>query len=222
MTDSPAAASIAPHLLIVGVDPSSSRTGFAVLKVSTGGEELLERGSIRMMQSWALERKLANLAREFAELVDAVVRDHGRIDAAGVETPTPRGNRNVNRAGLFAWARAVGVVEAVLAVKGVDVIPAGVDRWARATKKEDRAANIARRFPAYDVASDRGKPSDRGLDEADAIGVGLYIAREVRKGAIVNGGDVRRALGALCATTSDPTRSRRPPRAPKRPQALVG
>lgn len=157
--------------ILVSVDPSSTRTGVAIWV----GRKLTRCEAIKSSSSKKYaphERALLHakaVQEKIVHLVSLEVRGRAVVSCV-VEVPGSQG-RSHSR-GLVTLGMAVGAVVAMLTENfDVQMIPANI--WTRleggrAKSKDVRADQIQKMFPQYDRAA------DKGLDIADAIGIGAY------------------------------------------------
>ena len=164
--------------LLLAVDPSSTRTGWAVLALSG---QLRQAGILNPDKARvAAEFRVADMARDLRELLDewqpvVVVIEH------------TSGKVGLNRhggagAGLAIYGFAIGALWQT-AADWQRSLPAEAqartmvkliteNEWTRGIPKEKRQAAVAAEFTAYDPSADPGG------DIADAIGLGLWYTRE--------------------------------------------
>ncbi len=173
-------------LRVLGVDPSSTKTGFALLSEGPvarhGVGELLEWGLVK-----GVTKDPATLrARQIAAEMVAHARRMAP-DVIVIETPSGKVARNkrgkTQGAGLSVYGFAAGQVDhALWNVFGMErVVMVNEIDWTGGAKKQARASRVELLHPGYD------RSKDSGMDAADAIGLaGWYLAkleRERRIGA---------------------------------------
>lgn len=149
---------------VLGVDPGSAATGWAVVEGSGTRHRLVDSGVIRTRGADRAER-LADLLRRLAAVVE-----QSAPDAAAVETPFS--GRNPRSA--LALAEARGVVLAVLGGAGIPVEPyppAAVKAAVVGTGTADK------RQVAYMVVRLLGLDREPPSDAADAMAVALTHLR---------------------------------------------
>lgn len=116
-----------PPTRVLGVDPGSVRSGWAVIGGSPARPELLACGEIDVPAAWSFERRLAALHEAFTAVVADATPTH-----AAVEAPF----QGVSARAALQLAHARGVV---LAVLGVARVP--VTEYAPATIKKAVTGN---------------------------------------------------------------------------------
>jgi crossover junction endodeoxyribonuclease RuvC len=153
-------------LLILGIDPGSRHTGWGVLRWQGDRQELVADGLLSQSRQVDLPARLADLARETADLVERFTPD-----AAAVEAPY----YGMNPRSLIVLAQARGAILAALAGRGLEVLeytPAEVKTAiagnGRAEKTE--VARMVRLLLRLDSAK-------RKADTTDAIALALCCAR---------------------------------------------
>lgn len=171
---------------LLALDPSSTRTGYAVLR---GDRTIIEAGVIRPKR---VVKALADRVRSVLVEVSTLLNEH-RPTACVVELPGTVMYRrqlmavagSTNRVAgvskrLVMYAAAAGAVYgAMVAVSNLlpwTMIVAGVEAttWTRGKAKADRAMWLKLEYPKYDPATDPGG------DVADAIELGLWWLTEQR------------------------------------------
>ncbi len=161
---------------IISIDPSSTATGVALF---SRAENL---GSQHRLVRWTTIRpKGTKTPTERCLLMAATVAERVREYAAGetrspvvvIEIPGAQG-RGSTGMGLLTLGVALGMILKALHDSGlrVEMIPA--NRWTRLDQtycmpKDARAERIRQRFPEYTKDA-----NDKGLDAADAIGLGAW------------------------------------------------
>jgi len=158
--------STAPPNFFVSIDPSSTCTGIAYWR----GGKLVAFDLVKAKQS----KKIAphDRAIRFGEVIRSRVNDQIGEASAAFAVEVPGGQGKMHSRGLVTLGLAVGAIAATLMTRGeVELIP--VTKWSRlfggkCISKDARADLVAEMFPAYDRAA------DKGLDIADAIGLGAW------------------------------------------------
>lgn len=152
---------------IIAVDPSLTRTGFAVITHRDRRDPLFHSlGRITADVDGSPERRAFDIAYQ---LCDVIAEEDPQI--AVVETPAPavRAHRQA-RAYQSRYGMCVGVVLAVIAERAsLDVFGVAADKWTRGMSKQERAAWLGRLCPGYD------RKRDTGMDAADAAELGLWF-----------------------------------------------
>lgn len=165
---------------VLGLDPSSTRTGFGVLSVDG---ELLDAGYLkpRSAKAPAMER-IGDMLQDLDELLD-----RWRPLEVAVEVPSQHVNTKRHEgggAGLALYGFAAGtmwmlcrMVLGKLALeesgRGGGVYTVNPETWTRGTPKSVRRQEIAIRFPQYAQALRNGQ-KDTGGDVSDGIGLALW------------------------------------------------
>lgn len=162
-------------MTLLSLDPSSTRTGYAVM---TGPRELIDAGLLtpKRQSDRAIDR-----ARTMAHEVEGLIREH-RPTSIVIETPHGKihGNRPGAASGAAIYGFAAGVIWWVCeSYSPSPVYTVDPNTWTNRVSKKHRAACVACDFPRYD------KRRDPGMDVADAIALGVwwFAERRVREGA---------------------------------------
>jgi len=159
------------------LDPSSTRTGYAIMKRPA---VILEAGHLKpRRRDDSAEDRITTMAIDLEELIRK--RPPSSIV---IEIPSGKvhGRLRGNAPHLVVYGMAVGAMYWA-ARSAVDSIPGGIhlvnaNEWTRGQSKAKRCRLIAAEFPAY--AKDFA--SDSGGDMADAIGLGVWwYAKERRE-----------------------------------------
>lgn len=156
---------------VLGVDPSSSHTGYAVLD---GPEVLIDCGVLRPNRD--ADPPLLRIETMITEL-QAVVAEH-EPDVAVVEVTSGKISRRIKRfqpSGLPVYGMAVGAVwrELVVLMDGA-VVAVAENEWTGGVPKYTRRLAVCSQFPQYA----QGQTRDPGADAADAIGLAQwYLAK---------------------------------------------
>ena len=150
--------------LVLAIDPSSTRTGYAL----RSPERLKDAGFLQPdPRAKAVERIHTMCLDLVALLIDA------EPTHAIIEWPSGHvGARHQGKgAGLATYGAAVGAMWWTLVNSlGGDVRIVTEDVWTQSIPKQERQAVIAARYPAYrDMVN-----QDRGGDVSDAIGLADY------------------------------------------------
>ena len=165
-------------MLILGLDPSSTCTGYAVVRavVRDEGQEtvLLDAGYLKPAEPRAAPmRRIESMVDELA----VIIKDH-RPDMAIVEVCSGHagvGQRHHAGARLAVYGMAVGAMweacRVLLGDKQVEWMPEDV--WTAGVPKAERQAVIAALYPAYAEQM----AADAGGDVSDAIGLILWWIR---------------------------------------------
>ncbi len=155
-------------MLILGIDPGSRHTGYAVLETGRQGLRALEYGRLTC-PTGDIPQRLAYLSHELGRLVE-----QWRPDAAAVETPF----HGLNSRSLVVLAQARGALLAVLASHGVEIreySPAEVKSAVAGDGRADKQ-QVARMVRLHlSLASEPSSP-----DAADALALALCYAHRDR------------------------------------------
>lgn len=161
-------------MTVVGIDPSSTRTGYAVMSSPT---TIVEAGYLRAgkLATPALERikvmasDLGALLKEHCPEMVVIEVSSGKV---GRRRHTGRGS------GLAVYGTAVGALLAIAWFCGTSpVCPVLENEWTRSVPKLTRQRQIVAAFPDYALKV----RDDRGADVADAIGLCWWWFAEQKK-----------------------------------------
>lgn len=163
--------------MILALDPSTTRTGYAIMYRSTA---LVEGGLFtpERTKDPAIERANA-MCDDLVELLNET-----EFEAIVVEVPTAEAHHKKDRRGngLTTYGIGVGmIVRTILASGQADKLVA-VDpaTWTGRDAKSERAEFVALAYANYREA----KHQDTGLDLADAIGLGLWYIEDCKRKAV--------------------------------------
>lgn len=157
--------------IIISVDPSSTRTGIAIWV----NGKLTRCCAVKTSYSKKLaphERAIvhAKSVRDEVQHLVSLIKCKRPVVSCVIEVPGSQGRAHSR--GLVTMGMAVGAVVALLSeLYETDQIPANI--WTRleggkTKSKEVRADQIEEMFSLYD------RSVDKGLDIADAVGLGAY------------------------------------------------
>jgi crossover junction endodeoxyribonuclease RuvC len=156
-----------PRLIILGLDPSLSSTGWGLVRAEGNRISHLANGQIKTAVSAALPARLAEIAR----VLDSVLAEH-RPEAAAAEEVFV----NKNPASTLKLAQARGVVLMCMGRAGLDVgeyAPSLVKKAVVGTggaSKDQVHAMVAILLPGTKIA---------GEDAADALAVAITHAHHL-------------------------------------------
>lgn len=166
--------------LILGIDPSSTRTGYALLE-SGGAPRIIEAGYLtgRKTTDNAMQRILgmrASLIELIAtnNLTTLTADRHPRVQAV-VEIPSGKVGSGQRR-GASASAMAIyGMAVGMILITCIDLLASNVvaideRTWTGRVSKLVRQRHVAAEFPGYREIM----RNDGGADVADAIGLALW------------------------------------------------
>jgi Holliday junction resolvasome RuvABC endonuclease subunit len=157
--------------LVIGVDPGTVCCGVSVFYQG----RLVRWGTVRPTKKSATPvQRCFLISTELAAEVDHHVREYGCAPTIVVELPGMQGGRR-GAGALLTLGLGVGMILKHLQFLGHELRMVEAQRWTRlggghCLPKEERADIIRRAFPAY--ANEQG---DKGLDAADAIGIGAWF-----------------------------------------------
>ena len=161
-------------MLILGLDPGSRHTGYAVVQAEGGSLTAVTYGRFSCPASQPVPQRLAELARHLSELV-ARWEPH----VAVLETPF----HGLNSRSLVVLAEARGALLAVLAARGLEIaeyspaeVKSAVSGHGRADKEQ-----VARMVRLHLALSDEKISSDA----SDALAVAICFAQRERMDRLV-------------------------------------
>ena len=154
----------------LSLDPSSTRTGYAVWSDRPAADTLLESGTLspEKTDETAVQR-IQTMASELIHLVDQY-----KTARAVIEIPNTHqhGKLRGRSQGQAVYGMAVGwmcgrVWERIPAITYTD------NSWTGRSSKTERVIAVETTFPHYN------RSKDRGYDECDALSLGLWFAQRV-------------------------------------------
>jgi hypothetical protein len=168
---------------LLALDPSSTRTGYAVFEMfhdAPSGAALIDAGYLQppKREAPAIER-IAEMVVDLRELMHELMPRN-----IVIEIPSGHvGNRHLGRgAGLSIYGLAVGALwsaaRAPIGGQGrrIEVLTLEENAWTRGVQKNKRQMAVAMEFPQYrEVIS-----KDGGADVADAIGLGRFAIERMK------------------------------------------
>lgn len=165
-------------MLILGLDPGSRATGYAL--VESSGSRLWARahGCLRVSPKEPLALRLASLGRQLEELLA-----RWPIEVAVLETPF----HGLNVRSLIVLAQARGTLLATLGSRGLDVVeysPAEIKGAVTGNGRADKQ-QVARMVAAL-LALEQ---EPEGFDATDALAVAICYAHRYRMDRIGREGD---------------------------------
>ncbi len=156
-------------MLILGLDPGSRHTGFALLEARGDHLEALDFGRLSCPAGHPTPRRLASLVEQLTELLD---RQPPQV--AVLETPF----HGLNSRSLVVLAQARGALLATLASRNIEIAeysPAEVKSAVAGTGRADKT-QVARMVSVL-LALDTQKLSS---DAADALAIAICYAHRSR------------------------------------------
>lgn len=196
---------------LLALDPSSTCTGWAAFDPAgnpTAFGVLRPRSTLpALARIDETTGRLRTLLMEHAPAVVVVEWSDGRV--AG----RMRGFSGYIGAGLATLGQAQGAIRQVARDLGHEVVEVAANDWTRRAGKQDRAARLALQVPEYGAFRAAGR--DRGLDAADALGLGLWYFGRIREAELLRraeaeGGAV--AVNGIHTKGLPPRTARRGPR----------
>lgn len=153
------------RMFVLGIDPGLTRCGYGLVargSSSTSPFRALAAGVLESAPSWAVERRLGQLATEIEELMDEL-----RPDVVSVE----RIFFQSNRASAVIVAQASGVVIALAERRGVATVQYSPNEVKQAVVGHGGATKVQVQSMVARLCglSDAPKPADA----ADALAIGL-------------------------------------------------
>lgn len=162
-----------PGAVLLAIDPSSARCGWAILH-NTDKPQRLDSGVWYPTDRPEMNRtKLDDLAVQIRHRVNTFHANTDlRISHAVIETPAG-GQWGRSATQLMVYARAIGVCEATCYGMALGMNRVTVNEW-KGSGKKSHTANVVRHFFNYQPRDD---------NEADAIGLGLWLCSKTKFGA---------------------------------------
>lgn len=156
---------------VLALDVSSTAAGLAVIHVSESGPEIVKLAIVRPPGNWVAPRRIDRIADE----IERIAGEIGPVSAVVMEFTD--GAKWKSKARGKSWSHSViplaaaqAAVRQVLRSVSDDIETVSSTIWTRGKSKEYRAKLISTVFESYrDVQGE-----DKGLDIADAIGIGLW------------------------------------------------
>jgi len=162
---------------VIGIDPSSTCTGVAVVDGPRGSPVFVAGDLLRPSASLGYVERVAVMVSDVLALV-------GEFPPERVVVEMPDGKRhrlrdkdgnvreNVNMASLAIYGVVAGAIFGALLAKGVPVRAVFVNESSRGMPKRERQRIVAATFPNYRAEK------DRGMDVSDAAFLALCEHRE--------------------------------------------
>jgi len=160
--------------IMLGLDPSSTRTGYALLKSPT---EIIEAGCLRPLRS--RDAALSRICHIRSSLVE-LIHEH-LPNRVCIEVPSGKvgggQRRGASASAMAVYGMAAGMMLATcLEHCGDHTFPVNEREWTGRVPKNRRNRLIAAQFPAYREQLNK----DRGGDVGDAIGLALWAYGRLR------------------------------------------
>lgn len=154
---------------LIGVDPGSNRTGYAVMDSPTEFIEAGHVGPVRKRDSM-LDR-VATMIDELGEVVQQFSPDQALIEIPSGKVAGRLSGRS-HGAGLSVYGFAAGAIwHGLRGFMGEDHVRCATElEWTGSVPKSRRRALIAAAFPAYR----QNTSTDPGGDASDAIGLCVW------------------------------------------------
>ena len=170
-------------MLILGIDPGSRHTGFALIESRGGTSRLVHDGRLSYPARLPLWKRLAALSRD----LDAMVTEW-QPQAAAIETPF----HGINSKSLIVLAQARGAILAVVGDRDIEIqeySPATIKVAVAGNGRADKSQVSKMVHVLLSLES-----ADRSEDQTDAIAVALCFARRYRMDRITAERDARKLL----------------------------
>ena len=161
--------------VIFAIDPSSTATGWALMR---DANLITRSGVIRPVKSWNAERRIDWMCEDISALL--IGSDFADITHCVIEVSSGHQARRYGKmamSGLSIYGQAIGEIrrECIHQLGRDRVHTVAENVWTLSRPKRDRAKLIEYIFPTqYDPAN------DKGMDEADAIGLGLWFREHLQ------------------------------------------
>ena len=165
---------------ILAIDPSSTKTGFALLDES---ENLLEAGTLRPNKTTdAAEYRIAAMCQDIENLL--MISDPNIIVIEWTSGKVGKRRHKGSGAGLAVYGMAIGAIwrtAVIWAAKRVSkqVITIYENEWTAGKSKTRRSELIKTLYPAIDFSKDTGG------DIADAIGLATWYIRRYKQNIVM-------------------------------------
>ena len=151
--------------MILGIDPGSLHTGWALVEANRGALRLVGEGRLSFPASLPLSRRLAGLSRELDSILDEF-----NPQAAAVESPF----HGMNAKSLIVLAQARGAILALFGSRDIEIreySPAEVKTAVAGNGRADKT-QVSRMVHLLLSL----EPSDRPADQTDAMAVAVCFA----------------------------------------------
>jgi crossover junction endodeoxyribonuclease RuvC len=177
-------------VLILGIDPGSSKTGYGFVLRQGSSLKLVDAGCLSGPKDGPMSDRLAHLCRGLRELVEA-----RRPDLACLESPF----HGVNSRSLIVLAQARGALLATLGLASVatrEYSPAEVKSAVTGSGRADKeqVARMVHLLLGLQAGAGLPKPADPihpakawGPDVTDALAVAICCAQRFRMEQLVRG-----------------------------------
>ena len=155
--------------ILFAIDPGSRVSGLAVFE----GEDMVHWALLKVPANRDPVDRCLTMSGALAEYLHGILDgESDRTITIVVELPGGRSHRWAR--GLVTLGMVVGSIIAYLTALGYRVVTLRADEWTklngpRCLPKAVRAARIEKMFPSYE------REKDKGLDGADAIGLGAFF-----------------------------------------------
>jgi len=160
-------------MIILGIDPGSRKTGYAILKVEKDKSEALEYGTISLTDLKLMTDKLIRIFDELGELF-------GKFRILSVAVEAGFYGKNAQSAYKLGYARSAAVLAAAL--KRVDVVEYSPRKIKQAVTGNGNASKSQVKYMVKTLLHiDDGKKIRE--DEADACAVALCHAQNQGQGS---------------------------------------
>jgi len=158
---------------VIGIDPSSTCTGVAVVDGPPGAPVFVAGDLLRPSASLGYVERVTEMVSDVLALV-------AEFPPVMVVVEMPDGKRHgrmgkANMASLAIYGAAAGAIFGALLAKGVPVRAVFVNESSRGMPKRERQRIVAATFPNY------RDDKDKGMDVSDAAFIALCEHREAGK-----------------------------------------
>ena len=156
---------------LLALDPSSTRTGYALLDMADGA--IIDAGLLLPT------KQKAEAIYRVGDMLDEldVLMGSNSLEVAVIEMPLGKqySRQRGKRSGLAVWAGAAWAMWALIRTEdpNLPLLPVGI-AWTRSTTKRMRQAEVISRASSYDPAR------DPGMDVSDAVSLGWWYLAQRR------------------------------------------
>lgn len=161
---------------IIAFDPSSSVCGYAIIE--TIGMKVIEAGMLKpARRTDPANDRIRAMVRDAAELI--AEQDPELIVIEDTSGKVARRHGTGGGAGLAIYGKAIGWLASTCdRIRPGKVRMVLENEWTGGVSKARRFLHVQAAAPGMNFESDKGG------DARDAVGVGLYVARQIRDGMI--------------------------------------
>ncbi len=159
-------------MIVLGIDPGSRKTGYAIIETTGSTRDILESGTITLTDLKSIPDKLVRIFHKIGALLDGY-----RIMAVAVEAGFY--GKNAQSAYKLGYARSAAVLAAAL--KNVEVVEYSPRKVKQAVTGNGNASKSQVKYMVKNYFSLDGDVSMRE-DEADACAVAICHVQNSRRG----------------------------------------